>query len=477
VPEEATLSHQAGLLGAQFNAGIDSLVQRLARVGDLDAMLSRMAAAVDQMGRTMAGSAAGMGEIGSGADDMRAGMDGLQTSISTVSEYLNPLRGSVDNTPDCPANPSCAVVRRVVEPIDTVVRSAGELSSGAVKLKSGSGAATAGLAALPQTLQSMRDVLGQARAATGELRDSLGSLGPQVRELTDYLHELDSGFRRNPAGGFYLPSRALSDLRYREALTDLMSADGRATYLLVFGDRHEWGADGARRAEQIRTAVAEATKEGTLTPTEVDLAGAGAVTSDLQGFVAHDFRLLVVATRALIFLIVALMLRSPVAAAAVMGTVIVSYASAVAVSGLVCRHLLGQEMHWAVAPIAFIALVAVGADYNLLLAMRIREEARAGIGTGIVRAFAGTGGVVTTAGVVFGITMFALMASTVQAVAQTGLTVGVGLLLDTLIVRTFLMPSMVAPLGRWFWWLRMFRRVTAPRTSLATRRVGSLMSA
>lgn len=167
------------------------------------------------------------------------------------------------------------------------------------------------------------------------------------------------------------------------------------------------------------------------------------------------------------------MLRSPVAAAAVMGTVIVSYASAVAVSGLVCRHLLGQEMHWAVAPIAFIALVAVGADYNLLLAMRIREEVRAGIGTGIVRAFAGTGGVVTTAGVVFGITMFALMASTVQPVAQTGLTVGVGLLLDTLIVRTFLLPSLVALLNRWFWWPR---RVTVGRTSLATRRERSLVS-
>ncbi len=90
-----------------------------------------------------------------------------------------------------------------------------------------------------------------------------------------------------------------------------------------------------------------------------------------------------------------------------------------------------------------------------------------------MRAFAGTGGVVTTAGVVFGITMFALMASTVQPVAQTGLTVGVGLLLDTLIVRTFLLPALVALLNRWFWWPR---RVTVHRTSLATRRERSLVS-
>jgi putative drug exporter of the RND superfamily len=479
VPDEATLSHQADLLGKQFGAGLDSLVNRLQRVGDLDAMLSRMAATVDQMSRGMAGSAAGLGEIGSGADDMRAGMDGLQTSITTVSEYLNPLRGFVNNTADCAANPICSLVSRVVEPINTVVRSSAELSSGTVKLTSGTGTASAGLAGLPQTLQSMRDVLGQARAATSELREALGSIGPQVQQLTDYLRELDTGFRGSAAGGFYLPSRALSDPRYAEALKYLMSADGRASYLLVYGDGQEWGADGAKRTEQVRTAVAEATKEGTLTPTEVDLAGVGPVTSDLEVFVAHDFRLLVVATLALIFLIVAVMLRSPVAAAAVMGTVIVSYASAVAVSGLVCRQLLSQELHWAVAPIAFIALVAVGADYNLLLAMRIREEARAGIGTGIVRAFAGTGGVVTTAGIVFGITMFALMASTVLPVAQTGLAVGVGLLLDTLIVRIFLMPSLVALLGRWFWWPVMSGVVSPMRTLAipATRRAGSLMSA
>jgi putative drug exporter of the RND superfamily len=162
--------------------------------------------------------------------------------------------------------------------------------------------------------------------------------------------------------------------------------------------------------------------------------------------------LLVGATLALIFLIVAMLLRSPVAVVAVVGTVIVSFASALGVSVLISQQLFGQPLHWAVAPMAFIALVAVGADYNLLLAMRIREELRAGIKTGVIRAFAATGGVVTTAGIVFGITMFALVGSTVLSIEQVGLTVGIGLLLDTLLVRTFLMPSLVALLGRWFWW-------------------------
>ena len=109
-------------------------------------------------------------------------------------------------------------------------------------------------------------------------------------------------------------------------------------------------------------------------------------------------------------------------------------------------------VHRGATKVARPALMAVGADYNLLLAMRIREEARAGLGTGIIRAFAATGGVVTTAGIVFGITMFALTASTVLSVAQIGVTVGVGLLIDTLVVCSFVLPSIVALLGRWFWW-------------------------
>lgn len=259
-------------------------------------------------------------------------------------------------------------------------------------------------------------------------------------------------FRGSAAGGFYLPQRALTDPRLQTALDKLISTDGRATYLLIYGDAHEWSSDGAERSREIQTAVREATKEGTLTPTAVHIAGVGATSVDLQTLVGRDVTLLLASTLALIFLIVALMLRSPVAGVVVVGTVALSYASALGASVLIWQHLLGHDLHWSVAPISFIALVAVGADYNLLLAMRIREEADAGLSTGIVRAFAATGGVVTTAGIVFGITMFALAGSTVLSIAQIGTTIGVGLLLDTLVVRTFVLPSLIALLGRWFWW-------------------------
>lgn len=452
VPEQATLSYQAGVLGRQFGDTMDSLTQRLKRVSELDRALAQTQVAVDGLGNGLRGGSAGLADVSGAAEDMRAGMDGLQQNVTTVSGYLDPLREFVGRTPDCAANPICSTVGRVLQPVDSLMQTSARLGSGAAKLTSGSSTAATAMATLPRSVTSMKDALAQARSATHDLLSLTDTLGPQMRQLTDYLNEVATQFQGSAAGDFYMPQRALTDPRYTTALRHLISENGRAAYLLVYGDGAEWGADGAARADQVRAAIKEATKEGTLTPTEVELAGVGPVTADLQRLVARDTALLVGAALVLIFLIVTAMLRSPVAGLVVVGTVVTSYASAVGASVLIWQHLLHHDLHWAVAPIAFIALIAVGADYNLLLALRIKQEAAAGLKTGVIRAFGGTGGVVTIAGVIFGLTMLALLTSSVLSIAQIGTTIAVGLLLDTLVVRAFIVPSIVTLLGRWFWW-------------------------
>jgi RND superfamily putative drug exporter len=99
-----------------------------------------------------------------------------------------------------------------------------------------------------------------------------------------------------------------------------------------------------------------------------------------------------------------------------------------------------------------IILLAVGSDYNLLLVSRMKEEIGAGINTGIIRAMGGTGKVVTTAGLVFAFTMASMVVSDLRIIGQIGTTIALGLLFDTLVVRSFMTPSIAALLGRWFWW-------------------------
>jgi len=110
-----------------------------------------------------------------------------------------------------------------------------------------------------------------------------------------------------------------------------------------------------------------------------------------------------------------------------------------------------------VLALALILLLAVGSDYNLLLVSRMKEEVPAGINTGIIRAMAGSGSVVTAAGLVFAFTMASFAFSDLVVLGQIGTTIALGLLFDTLIVRSFMTPSIAALLGRWFWWPQRVR--------------------
>ncbi len=335
VPDQATLTYQTGVLGRQLGHAVDSLTQRLNRISELDDALARAQTAVDKLGSGLRGGSSGLADISAAADDMRAGMDGVQRSVITMSRYLDPLRDFVAQTPGCAANAVCSTVDRVLEPVDTLVQTSTRLGDGATKLTSGLSTAAKAMAELPRSVASMKDALGQARSATRDLLGLAETIGPQLHRLTDYLNELATQFQGSAAGGFYLPQRAFTDPRYVDVLHQLISADGRATYLLVYGDGDEWGADGARRANEVRSAVNEATKEDTLTPTGIALAGVGPVTADLQRLVGRDNALLVGAALVLIFLIVTAMLRSPVAGLVVIGTVVASFASALGTSALI----------------------------------------------------------------------------------------------------------------------------------------------
>ena len=173
---------------------------------------------------------------------------------------------------------------------------------------------------------------------------------------------------------------------------------------------------------------------------------------DIQDGAKYDLLIAALAAIALILLIMVFITRSLVAALIIVGTVVLSLGAS---SGCRCwcgstssaSSCTGSCSRWPV-----ILLLAVGADYNLLLISRFKEEIEAGLKTGTIRAMAGTGGVVTAAGLVFAATMSSFIFSDLEVLGQIGTTIGLGLLFDTLIVRTFMTPSIATLLGRWFWW-------------------------
>ncbi|MCI2416119.1 MMPL family transporter [Saccharopolyspora sp. K220] len=253
-------------------------------------------------------------------------------------------------------------------------------------------------------------------------------------------------------GGFYLPPNAWHEPRMALASGMFLSADGRTARLVVLHDSDPLGqAAMDRTGEMVRTAQ-QALHGTTLERSSVENTGAASVNQDLAELSNADFALFALIALLAVLVILVLLLRSAVAPLYLLASVILSFSAAMGMSVLFWQHLLGIDLDWTVQPITFVLLVAVGADYNMLLMSRIREEASDGGRFGIARAMTATGSVITTAGIIFAVSMFALISGSVITLAQIGFTIGVGLLLDTFVVRTLVVPAVATMLGRWNWW-------------------------
>jgi RND superfamily putative drug exporter len=182
------------------------------------------------------------------------------------------------------------------------------------------------------------------------------------------------------------------------------------------------------------------------------MAGFPATLRDTRDYYNHDFRFIVAVTIIVVLLILIALLRAIVAPLYLIASVVISYLSALGIGVIVFQLLLHQELHWSVPGMTFIILVAVGADYNMLLISRIRDESPHGVRSGVIRTVGSTGGVITSAGLIFAATMFGMLFASISTMVQAGFVMGVGLLLDTFLVRTITVPAMASLVGRANWW-------------------------
>lgn len=157
---------------------------------------------------------------------------------------------------------------------------------------------------------------------------------------------------------------------------------------------------------------------------------------------------------AVILIIVAPLLQSVVAPLLLVATTALSFAAAFGLASLLWRYALGYSGIEAQLPLyIFIFLVALGVDYNIFLAARIREETRqAGTRQGTLRGLSVTGGVITAAGLIMAGTFAALSLLPYVPVAEVGTAIVIGVLLDTLLVRTVLVPAALLTIGERVWW-------------------------
>jgi RND superfamily putative drug exporter len=192
--------------------------------------------------------------------------------------------------------------------------------------------------------------------------------------------------------------------------------------------------------------------------------GNTAVNKDVQAASSADNKLIIPVILVVVLLILGLLLRSIAAPLVLLVTVVVSFAAAVGISALVFRHVFGFEGADSSFPLfAFVFLVALGIDYNIFLMTRVREESlKHGTRKGALIGLAATGGVITSAGFVLAGTFTALATLPIVFLAELGFVVAVGVLLDTIIVRSVLVTALNLDIGRHIWWPSALWRTDGP---------------
>ena len=509
--EQARLSYQAGEVGIrmddaatqiqsrtgeldQLNQGADQLADALGmvrgQVGQAIATVQGLVSALSAM-QTQFGGNKTFNDIGNAAELLR-GMhtlgDAIGANLANLDNLVNwagPVVNALNVSPVCDADPACVDARNNLRQV-VAARDAGTFNAIADlgrQLQAASASQTldatatglqttvnsvnaaieaaglndpsgiqAQLGALQNGANQLADASRQIADGVSLLVDSTKQIGSGLREASDFLLAVKTDANKEPMAGFYIPPQILAGDEFKKAAAAFISPDGRAVRYLVQNDISPFSTEAMDLVNKITATAKEALPNTALAGSSVSMAGYPVMLRDIRDYYNHDIRLIIIVTVAVVFLILVVLLRALVAPLYLIASVIISYLSALGIGVVMFQFILGQELHWSIPGLTFIILVAVGADYNLLLISRIRDESPHGIRAGVIRTVGSTGGVITAAGLIFAASMFGLLFASISTLVQAGFVVGVGILLDTFVVRTVTVPAIATLVGKANWW-------------------------
>ena len=424
----------------------DMLVQVAGMQKNIDTM-DKMIALMEQMSATMKSMVAK-------THNMVVDVAQLRDHIADFDDFFRPMRNYFYWEPHCADIPVCWAIRSTFDSLDGIDTMTDAIQSLLPDLDRLNALMPQMLALMPSNIATMKSM----KAMMQTQYQSQKGMQDQMAAMQDGQTEMGKAFdTAKNDDTFYLPPEIFDNAEFKRGMKSFLSPDGHAVRFIISHEGDPMTADGISRIDGIKLAAKEAMKGTPLEGSKIYLGGTAATFKDMQEGNNYDLLIAGISALALIFIIMLLITRSLVAAAVIVGTVVLSLGASFGLSILIWQHIIGIELHFMVMAMAVIILLAVGADYNLLLVARFKEEIHAGLNTGIIRAMGGTGSVVTAAGLVFAFTMGSMAVSQLTVIAQVGSTIGLGLLFDTLVVRSFMTPAIAALMGRWFWWPQQVR--------------------
>lgn len=378
----------------------------------------------------------------------------VRDHIADFDDFWRPMRNYFYWEPHCFDIPICWSLRSLFDGLD-----------GFDKLAENTGALVADFETIdtlmPQLLAQIPPMIGVSKSirdTTLTAYSTFNSLITQFDRLTDTNSVMGQAFDDSKVDElFYVPPEIFDNPDFQLGLRLMVSPDGKAARFIITHSVDPATTEGISTVDAERNAAREALKLTSLADANIELGGTAATYKDIRDGAEFDLFIAAVAAIVLIFIIMVLITRALVPAFVIVGTIVLSLGAAFGFSTLLWQHIIHLQLHWVAMEFALIVLLAVGSDYNLMLVSRFEEEIPAGLKTSIIRGIGSTGPVVTAAGLVFAATMGSMITSDLRSIGQFGTTIGIGLLFDTLVVRSLITPSIATLLGRWFWWPRQVR--------------------
>ena len=421
--------------------------------------------------------------------------------VDNLAGVARPILNALDATAICSVTPDCLGARNQLQRIADAHDSGAltDLANLSQELQS-----TQGTQSLQATADKLKEVLAKATSASQSLGGGLGGLSAKLATLQNGAGQLADGSRKlaeavemlvdqtkkmgaglndasgflmamkygasaPPMAGFFIPPQVLTRDDFKKAAGIFISPDGHAARYLVQTKLNPFSVAAMDQVNAILATSRQAQPNTTLADAKVSLAGISVGLRDTRDYYNRDFNFIIAATVIIVFLILVGLLRAIIAPLYLICSVIVSYLSALGIGVIMFQLILHQELHWSVPGLTFIILVAVGADYNLLLISRIRDESPHGLRIGVIRTVGSTGGVITAAGLIFAASMFGLLFASISMMVQAGFVLGMGILLDTFLVRTVTVPAIATLVGKANWWPSRSRPHSARRPSRLAR--------
>jgi len=280
-------------------------------------------------------------------------------------------------------------------------------------------------------------------ASPAELPALLYQLQTQIYDLSNKLTGLGNEFAFNGSGQFTNWLKAT-----------YFSIDYTVTRIYLVQSIDPYSNEATEAVPRIREAVATAVTNAGMENVQTYVGGDTALYADMLTTSDNDLMIVIVVTSIGIMAVIFLLLRSLLASIYMVITVLLNYGATLGITAWIFQDLLHYNNLINMLPVfLFVILAAVGADYNIFLVSRIREETEThSIKEAVHRAVANTGNVITSCGIILAGTFATLASSSFPMVMEIGVAIAIGVIIDTFVVRALLVPSLAVLCGRWGWW-------------------------